>query len=82
MSDHLRHIDIAPARLHRWREAAIALGDAGLTLRIELDAVSLDPSRHNLRRAARAARYIETITSGDQQQVANVTATELENDAS
>ncbi len=82
MPEHLAHVDIAPDRLQRWRDAAVALGEAGTALRIELHSVTDDPSRHNLTRAARAARYAETITTGEFQQTANITATELENDAS
>lgn len=77
---HLEQIGIAPARWDRWVESAKALGDVGIGLVLELRDARRDPTRHRLQRAAKAARMIEAATSGDAQRVANVTATEIEND--
>ena len=77
---HPQQIEIAPHRWERWTEAAVALGDVGIGLALELKDARRDPTRHMLGRAAHAARMIETITSGDPQRLANLTATEIEND--
>ena len=81
MSDHLRHldpIDIAPARLARWRECAGCLGEAGTALRAELVDLIHDPTRHRIERAAHAARQAERQCTGDEALIANAVATELE----
>ena len=82
MPAHLERLDIAPSRLDRWEDAANPIGDAGYSLRRELLAVRADPTVHNFRRAANAARLIEGAATLDvQRQMAMITAIEIENDA-
>jgi hypothetical protein len=74
------HVEISPARWDRWIGAAAMLGEHGTGLALELRDARRDPTRHLLGRAARAARIIERITSGELHRIANVTATEIETD--
>ena len=74
----LEPIELSAERLARWWQAAEQLGVAGLGLRTELVDVARDPTRHMLRRAARAARYAEKNVAGLEQQIANAVAAEIE----
>jgi hypothetical protein len=75
---HLERVEIPPERLVRWREAARRPGEAGIGLQLELADVERDPSRHMLRRAARAARMAKRQVTGVEAQIANATATGIE----
>lgn len=79
--NHLDHVTIEPGELACWMAYANGLGAIGLTLRLELDLVASDPSRHNLRRAARAARYVASIADAEQTAAINAIATQLEETA-
>lgn len=76
--DHLEHVDLTHRRLALWLEAAERLGERGIALEIELRSVATDPSRHNLRRAARAARMAETRVHGGLALIAGAAALEIE----
>ena len=77
----LEPIELSAERLTRWWQAAEQLGAVGLGLRTELMDVARDPTRHMLRRAARAARYAEQHVAGVEKQIANAVATEIEDAA-
>ena len=77
----LKPIELSAERLARWWQAAEQLGAAGSGLRTELVDVARDPTRHMLRRAARAACYAEKNVAGLEQQIANAVAGEIEDAA-
>ena len=78
---HLARIQILPGYLARWRENTAALGDAGRTLLTELHGLERDPTRHMLTRAAKAARSVQSATTGDAALIAQAIAIEIEETA-
>ena len=76
--EHLEYVTIEPAVLDAWERIALELEDAGRAVRLEFADVRREPSRHNLRCAARAARHAERSTTGDAATMASALATVLE----
>ena len=75
-----RDLAVKEAELRGFASADLER-ERALALAAELDGFRLDPTRHMLRRAARAARLAEAHTTGEAALIASVTATEIENDA-
>ena len=74
-------IDIESRRLARWIDACRHIGAPAGGLLEELHGLTTDPTRHRLQRCAKAARYAESVSTGEQKLIANAAAAELEDAA-
>ena len=79
--DHLadiRPVDIPADKLRAWREQAAALHHLSGAVTLELHDLDLDPCPHRVRRAAKAARYVQSIAEEPQKTMAVALAEQLE----